>query len=83
VDGIDLLAYRYTGDAEELLDAVVRAVEIPVISAGSVGTLERIRRVLAAGAAGFTIGTAIFDCRIVPGGTLEDQIRAVLAEIAQ
>jgi len=83
VDGIDLLAYRYTGDAEELLDAVVQAVEIPVISAGSVGTPERIRRVLAAGAAGFTIGTAIFDCRIVPGGTLEDQIRAVLAETAQ
>ncbi len=83
VDGIDLLAYRYTEDAEELLDAVVQAVEIPVIAAGSVGTPERIRRVLAAGAAGFTIGTAIFDCRVVPGGTMEDQIRAVLAEVSQ
>ena len=65
------------------MDAVARAVEILIISAGSVDTLERIRWVLVAGAAGFTIGTAVFNCRIVPGGIMEDQIRAVLAEIAQ
>ena len=80
-DGIDLLAYRYRGDAEELLDAVVNAVEIPVIAAGSVNSLERIRRVIQAGAAGFTIGTAIFDYHIVPEGTLEDQIIAVVNEV--
>jgi Nitronate monooxygenase len=84
VDGLDLLAYRYAeGDPEELLDAVVQAVEIPVIAAGSVGTPERIQRVLAAGAAGFTIGTAIFDCRVVPGGSMEDQVHAVLAAASQ
>lgn len=83
-NGVDLLAYRYAeGDPEELLDAVVQAVEIPVIAAGSVGTPERIQRVLAAGAAGFTIGTAIFDCRVVPGGSMEDQVHAVLAATSQ
>lgn len=80
-DGIDLLAYRYQGDVEELLDAVVKAVEIPVIAAGSVNSLERIRRVIQAGAAGFTIGTAIFDYHIVPEGTLEDQVSAVVNEV--
>jgi len=83
VNGIDLLAYRYEGDAEELLDAVIHAVEIPVIAAGSVNSLERVRRVIRSGAAGFTIGTAILDCRIVPECTLEDQVRAVVAEVSQ
>jgi len=80
-DGIDLLAYRYRGDAEELLDPVVNAVEIPVIAAGSNNSLERIRRVIHAGAAGFTIGTAIFDYQIILEGTLEDQVSAVVNEV--
>src|SRR3954447_8335693 len=43
VDGINLLAYRYDGDVEALVRAVVGATELPVICAGSVDSVERIR----------------------------------------
>ena len=36
VDGINLLAYRYDGDVEALVRAVVGATDLPVICAGSV-----------------------------------------------
>jgi len=77
--GINLLAYRYQdSDPEVLMDQVISSVEIPVIVAGSINSLERVRRVVKAGAYAFTIGTAIFDRRIVPSDRLEDQVRAVV-----
>jgi hypothetical protein len=36
VDGINLLAYRYDGDVDALVEAVVDATSLPVIAAGSV-----------------------------------------------
>src|SRR3954466_16256046 len=61
VDGINLLAYRYDGDVEELVRDVVGAPDVPVICAGSVDSVERIRALAGAGAWGFTIGTAALD----------------------
>jgi len=78
VAGIDLLAYRHKENPEELMERVIDALEIPVIVAGSIGSLEQIRRVVKAGAAGFTVGTAVFDRTIVPSGSLEDQVIAVV-----
>ena len=77
VQGLDLLNYRYTGDAFRLLKEVVRAVEIPVVSAGSIASFERIAEVQEAGAWGFTIGSAFFEEAFVPGGSLGDNISAV------
>jgi hypothetical protein len=62
VHGLDLLAYRFQGDVPDLIDRVCRAVAPkPVVVAGSIDRLERIAAVIAAGAAGFTIGTAALD----------------------
>jgi len=83
VAGIDLLAYRHKENPEELMERVIDALEIPVIVAGSVNGLERIRRVIKAGAAAFTIGTAVFDRTVVPSASLEDQIIAVVRETGQ
>jgi len=83
VAGIDLLAYRHQQNPEKLMECVISALEIPVIVAGSIGTLERIRRVVKAGASGFTVGTAIFDRTVVPSGSLEDQVIAVVRETEQ
>ena len=77
VQGLDLLAYRYMGDAFSLLKKVVRAVEIPVVSAGSIASFERIAEVQESGAWGFTIGSAFFEGAFVPGGSLSDNISAV------
>jgi hypothetical protein len=74
VDGINLLAYRYDGDVDALVQAVVEAVSIPVIAAGSVDSLERIQALADRGVWGFTIGTAALDGKLVPGAPLEQQL---------
>src|SRR5215217_2431096 len=78
VDGINLLAYRYDGDVDALVRAVVGATDLPVICAGSVDSVERIRALDSAGAWAFTIGTAALDGKIVDGAPLAGQIEAAL-----
>ncbi|MEM3921295.1 MAG: hypothetical protein QXG25_00185 [Nitrososphaerota archaeon] len=78
VDGINLLAYRYTGDPEKLMKEVIKSVNIEVIVAGSIDRFERIKRVIEAGARFYTIGGAIFEKKFVPAGSIRDQIEAVL-----
>jgi hypothetical protein len=78
VDGINLLAYRYDGDVEELVRAVVGATDLPVICAGSVDSVERIRALERCGAWGFTIGTAALDGALVEGAGLMAQLEAAL-----
>jgi hypothetical protein len=78
VDGINLLAYRYDGDVEELVRAVVGATDLPVICAGSVDSLERIRALDDCGAWAFTIGTAALDGALVEGAPLSGQLRSAL-----
>lgn len=82
VHGLDLLAYRYDGDVEVLVRSVVAAACAPVIAAGSVNSLQRIRRLSALGVWGFTIGGAIFEGAF--GGTdVRAQIESVLAAAGQ
>lgn len=76
--GMDLLTYRYTGDAPRLLRAVVEATSVPIVSAGSIASYDRIREVWQAGAWGFTIGSAFFENRFVPDGGFESNVMAVL-----
>jgi hypothetical protein len=78
VDGINLLAYRYDGDVEELVRAVVGATTLPVICAGSVDSVERIRALDGCGAWAFTIGTAALDGVLVDGAPLTGQLQAAL-----
>ncbi len=77
VQGMDLLTYRYAGDAPALLAEVVEATSVPVVSAGSIDSYERIVEVWDAGAWGFTIGSALFDKKFVPDGSFKDNAQAV------
>ena len=77
VDGFDLLTYRYTGDAPTLLREVVKAIRVPIVSAGSIDSYKRITEVLDAGAWGFTIGSAFFDKKFVPDGTFRENVMSV------
>ncbi len=84
VDGIDLLAYRFSGDVAALLRGVVDAVGVPVIAAGSIDCPERIHTVCDAGVWGFTIGSALFHRRFLHDNedrydVLRKQVEAVLA----
>jgi len=79
VHGVDLLAYRHaTADVAALTRAVADATDGPVIAAGSVATVEQIAVLDAAGAWGFTIGSAIFDGRLPGGPSVAGQVEAVL-----
>jgi hypothetical protein len=77
VDGLDLLAYRYVGDARQLLKEVVAATRVPIVSAGSVASFQRIAEIWEAGAWGFTIGGAFFEGKFVPGGDFTQNVKAV------
>jgi len=77
VPGMDLLSYRYVGDAPTLLRAVVAATSVPIVSAGSIESEKRLVEVWEAGAWGFTIGSALFDKKFVPDGSFKDNILAV------
>lgn len=61
VHGLDLLAYRFRGDAPALARAVCASVSKPVIVAGSIDRPDRVAAVLRAGAVAFTVGTAALD----------------------
>jgi hypothetical protein len=77
VHGLDLLTYRYSGDAPGLLSQVVQSTQIPVISAGSIASFERIDEVWDSGAWGFTIGSAFFEKKFIPDGSFEQNLLAV------
>lgn len=77
VEGMDLLAYRYVGDARQLLKEVVAATHVPIVSAGSVASFQRIAEIWDAKAWGFTIGSAFFEAKFVPGGDFTQNIQAV------
>ncbi|ONG53247.1 4-hydroxythreonine-4-phosphate dehydrogenase [Pseudoroseomonas deserti] len=80
VDGLDLLAWRATGDVPALIAAVCRATAKPVIVAGSIDSPAQIAALRAAGAAGFTIGTAALEGRFpAEGPGLPEQLRAIAA----
>jgi hypothetical protein len=77
VDGMDLLTYRYTGDAPRLLQEVVKATGVPMVSAGSIDSYDRIAEVRDTGAWGFTIGTAFFEKKFIPDGSFRENMMAV------
>ncbi len=61
VDGIDLLAYRYTGDPEELAARFVAGVKVPVCLAGSIKSFARLDKMQEIGPWTYTIGGAFFE----------------------
>ncbi len=78
VAGLDLLAYRHSGDVPALMRAVVGAVDKPVIVAGSINDARRIAAVAESGAAGFTIGSAAIEGAFpAPARDFATQIRAI------
>jgi hypothetical protein len=78
LDGVNLLAYRYDGDVEALVDAVVSNTSLPVIAAGSVDSAERIRALANHGVWAFTIGTAALDGVLLPDEPLQAQLELAL-----
>jgi len=73
--GIDLLGYRFTGDAFALNRAIVESVPAPVCLAGSIDSFKRLDEVKTASPWAFTIGSAFFENKF--GGTFAEQVDKV------
>lgn len=78
VAGLDLLAYRFSGDVESLIADVVKSIDAPLIVAGSIASVERVKIVCGLGIWGFTVGGAVFDRSFAGEKTLRGQIQAIL-----
>ena len=73
--GIDLLGYRYTGDAAKLIQTFVASIQCSVCIAGSINSYERLDEVKNTAPWAFTIGSAFFENRF--GGGFDEQIDKV------
>ena len=80
VDGFDLLAYRYKypKKVDELVRRLVKRVKVPVVSAGSINSFERLQDTVDQGVWGFTIGGAFFEKKFVADGSYKDNVAAVI-----
>ena len=79
-DGFDLLLYRYKYPEKinELISRIVKEVKVPVVSAGSINSWERLQATIDQKVWGFTIGGAFFEKKFVPNGTYRDNVKAVV-----
>jgi 4-hydroxythreonine-4-phosphate dehydrogenase len=78
VHGLDLLAYRFSGDVPSLMSAVVGASFGPVVVAGSVDSDARIDAVKQSGAWAFTVGSAVFDSAFPAPRSTAGQVEHIL-----
>ena len=79
-DGFDLLAYRYKypEKIDKLVKRLVSEIKVPVVSAGSINSFERLQATVDQGVWGFTIGGAFFEKKFMPEGSYRDNVAAVV-----
>jgi len=78
VAGFDILAYRHKENPEELATEFVKAMDVPVVIAGSINDAKRMQFVEDIGAYGFTMGSALFTKAFVKDGSFRDNLQAVV-----
>lgn len=85
VDGFDLLAYRYIDPSKvnDLVKKVNNALKVPVVSAGTINSLDRVQETIEQGVWGFTIGGAFFKKKFVPGGSYRENVAAILKKLGK
>ncbi len=83
--GVDLLAFRATAAIPlDLVRSARRALSGKLIVAGSIDSPARVRELRALDVDAFTVGTALFERRFVPGEpSLRAQVAAALAASAR
>lgn len=80
VDGIDLVAYRFSnGDPIHLAKLVEHQLGGEnLIIAGSINSVERIRRMQEIRPFGYTMGGALFEGAFKPGGSFRDNLQQLV-----
>lgn len=77
VSGIDLLAYRFVGDAADLIEHFVKEIHIPVCIAGSIDSFDRLDYIKSINPAFFTMGSALFNKKFDQNGSFRENLRLV------
>lgn len=75
VCGLDLLSYRYTGDADELTRTLISRLQAPICMAGSIDSYEKLDSARRLAPTYYTIGSAFFDHKF--GADFGEQIDRV------
>jgi len=85
VDGLDILAYRYKykEKVKELLLKLKNSVNLPIVSAGSINSFERLQETIECGIWGFTIGGAFFEKKFAPSKSYRDNVKVVLEKLGK
>jgi hypothetical protein len=83
VAGFDLLAYRYKNKDKinDLVKTLKESVSVPIVSAGSINSLERLQNTINQGVWGLTIGGAFFEKKFEPDGSYRDNVIRILKEL--
>ncbi|HEB32264.1 MAG TPA: hypothetical protein ENI15_15550 [Spirochaetes bacterium] len=83
VDGFDLLAYRYKyrDKVPELIKKLRAAVSVPIVSAGSINSFDRLQKTVDSGVWAFTIGSAFFEKKFIPGGSYRENVEAIYEKL--
>lgn len=81
IDGINFLLYRYVGNHKTLLKAILKDLKVPLIVAGNVVSFNQIEELKINDIWAFTIGGAVFEKKFIEGGTLREQIEAILKKL--
>jgi hypothetical protein len=79
VDGFDLLSYRYTyqNEVAALIQKLTEAVSVPIVSAGSINSFERLLKTLDSKVWAFTIGSAFFEKKFIQDASYRENVEAV------
>ena len=74
-DGICLPIYRFLGDIDELTAALLKEIKLPIVSAGTINSKERIIESIHNGIAQLNIGSSYFSGDFAKGGDLAENIQ--------
>lgn len=77
-NGTDLLAYRFTGDAVDLIKRFTKEVDLPTVIAGSISDFARLDFMKEINPFGFTMGSALFNKNFVKNGSFSENLQVVV-----
>lgn len=77
VFGTDILAYRFVGEPEALLNRFMKVITTNVVVAGSIDSYAKMDYMKDLKPYGITMGSALFDKKFVPGGSFRDNLNVV------
>ena len=63
---------------DKLLEKMVASLKVPIVSAGSIDSFQKIQQTINHCIWGFTIGGAFFDKKFKPKGSFRDNVKAVV-----